>query len=469
MTCGANSGLYILLHKGGIIVSTADKFKEMSRGLDPAQAIAEADRCLLCHDAPCSEGCPAETRPAEFIRKFRFKNITGAIRTIKENNILGGACGVLCPTAQLCEEKCSAMFKSQNRPEGADSAIQIGKIQRFLIEHSWDRDFKIFDKPAARDEKIAVVGSGPAGLSCAAELAKDGYQVTVFEARPEPGGVLRYGVVSYRFDLNFLENEMKDIKALGIKFQCNTAVTGKQGAENLLQDGFDAVFLAPGLWEAASIKTPGKDIANLYSSVAYLSALRDGRLGEMEKKIQGKSVAVIGGGSVAMDCIESAVKLEAKDVYLIYRRSYSQMPAEADERIEALDAGVHFLLLNQPLDYVTDDQNRLTGLKLVRTRLGEPDESGRRRPELIEDSEWIMDVDVVIEAIGNIAAQNSSQWYPNVEIDDQKLIKTDAETGKTSVDGIFAGGDIVRGPALVVQAVQDGKLAARAIKDYLGK
>ncbi|MGB9441513.1 MAG: NAD(P)-dependent oxidoreductase [Desulfobacterales bacterium] len=449
-------------------MSTDDKFKQMSRGLDLAQAIAEADRCLLCHDAPCSEACPAETKPAEFIRKLRFKNITGAIRTIKENNILGGACGVLCPTAQLCEKKCSAMFKSQNRPEGADNPIQIGRIQRFLIEQSWDRDIRIFDKPAPRDEKIAVVGSGPAGLSCAAELAKEGYQVTVFEARPEPGGVLRYGVVSYRFDMNFLEHEMKDIKALGIKFQCNTAVTGKQGAEKLLQDGFDAVFLAPGLWEAASLKSTGRDIDGLFSSVEYLSALRDGRLGEMEKKIHGKSVAVIGGGSVAMDCIESAVKLAAKDVYLIYRRSYSQMPAEADERIEALEAGVHFLLLNQPLDYVTDDQNRLTSLKLVRTRLGEPDESGRRRPELIEDSEWIMAVDVVIEAIGNIADPDSPQWYPTVEIDDKKLIKAEAETGKTSVDGIFAGGDIVRGPALVVQAVQDGKLAARAIKEYLG-
>jgi NADPH-dependent glutamate synthase beta subunit-like oxidoreductase len=451
-----------------MIVSTADKFKEMSRGLDLAQAIAEADRCLLCHDAPCSEGCPADTRPAEFIRKFRFKNITGAIRTIKENNILGGACSVLCPTARLCEEKCSAMFKSQNRPEGAERPIQIGKIQRFLIEYSWERDFKVFDKPAARGEKIAVVGSGPAGLSCAAELAKDGYQVTVFEARPEPGGVLRYGVVSYRFDMNFLEHEMKDIKALGIKFQCNTAVNGKQDVEKLLQDGFKAVFLAPGLWEAASIRSTGRDIDGLFSSVDYLSALRDGRFQEMVRKIQGKSVAVIGGGSVAMDCIESAVKLDAKDVYLIYRRSYSQMPAEADERIEALEAGVHFLLLNQPLDYITDDQNRLTGLQLVRTRLGEPDKSGRRRPELIENSEWIMDADVVIEAIGNIAVQDSPQWYPGVEIDDQKLIKADAETGKTTVDGIFAGGDIVRGPALVVQAVQDGKLAARAIKEYLG-
>ncbi len=450
-------------------MSNLDKFKKMSKGLDLAQAIAEADRCLLCHDAPCSEGCPADTKPGEFIRKLRFKNVTGAIRTIKANNIMGGACGVLCPTSRLCEEKCSAMFKSLNRPEGADRPIQIGKIQRFLVEHSWERGFKIFEKPELRSEKVAVVGSGPGGLSCAAELAKDGYQVTVFEARPEPGGVLRYGVVFYRFDLDFLEHEMEDIKALGVKFQCNTPIEGKNAAEKLLKDGFDAIFLAPGLWDAATLKPEGENIEGLYSSVDYLEALSDERFKQMEKKFKDKTVAVIGGGSVAMDCIESAVRLGAKDVYLVYRRSYSQMPAEPDERIEAQEAGVHFLLLNQPVDYVTDKKNRLKGLKLVRTRLGEPDASGRRRPLEIPGSEWIMDADIVIEAIGNIAPEKSPDWYPNVAVDGKKLIKADPETGKTSVDGIFAGGDIVRGPALVVQAVQDGKVAARAIKEYLKK
>ena len=450
-------------------MSNLNKFKKMSKGLDLAQAIAEADRCLLCHDAPCSEGCPADTQPGEFIRKLRFKNVTGAIRTIKENNIMGGACGVLCPTSRLCEEKCSAMFKSLNRPEGADRPIQIGKIQRFLVEHSWERGFKIFEKPEPRSEKVAIVGSGPGGLSCAAELAKDGYQVTVFEARPEPGGALRYGVVFYRFDLDFLEHEMEDIKTLGVKFQCNTPIEGKNAAEKLLKDGFDAVFLAPGLWDAATLKPEGKNIEGLFSSVDYLEALSDERFKQMEKKFKDQTVAVIGGGSVAMDCIESAVRLGAKDVYLVYRRSYSQMPAEPDERIEALEAGVHFLLLNQPVDYVTDKKNRLKGLKLVRTRLGKPDASGRRRPLEVPDSEWVMDADIVIEAIGNKAPDESPDWYPNVEVDGKKLIKADAETGKTSVDGIFAGGDIVRGPALVVQAVQDGKVAARAIKEFLAK
>jgi glutamate synthase (NADPH/NADH) small chain len=450
-------------------VNCADNFKKMEKGFDLGQAVAEADRCLLCYDAPCSQGCPANTDPGTFIRKLRLKNITGAIRTIKENNILGGACGVLCPTDRLCEKECSARLKSVNVPNGSDRPIQIGKIQRFLVEHSWERRFNVFGKPEPRREKIAVVGSGPAGLSCAAELAKEGFRVTVFEARPEPGGVLRYGVVSYRFDQNFLERELEDIKALGIEFTCNTRIEGKEAAEKLLTEGYRAVFLAPGLWGAVQLKPDQADIRGLYSSVNYLSALRDGRFEDMVNQVKGKTVAVIGGGSVAMDCVGSAIRLGAKDVYLLYRRSYSQMPAEEDERIAGLKAGVHFLLLNQPVDYIVDSNNRLKGIKLVRTRLGETDESGRGRPVEIEGSEWIMEAEMVIEAIGNMAEEDSPEWYPNVKIDHRKLIKSDPETGETSVKGIFAGGDIVRGPSLVVNAVRDGKAAARAILTYLSE
>jgi NADPH-dependent glutamate synthase beta subunit-like oxidoreductase len=292
--------------------------------------------------------------------------------------------------------------------------------------------------------------------------------VTVFEARPEPGGMLRYGVVSYRCSLDFLNRELDDVRALGVEFQCNSPIDGPQHAEKLIERGYHAVFLAPGLWQAASLKTERPVIEGLWSSVDFLAALRDGRFGEMKQTLDGKTVAVIGGGSVAMDCIGAAARLGATDVYLVYRRSYVQMPAEPDERVEAQESGVHFLLLNQPVDYVTTN-GCISGLKLVHTRLGEPDATGRRRPVAVDGSEWELAADLVVEAIGNQAPDDSPRWYPGVEVDDRRLIQVDAETGRTSVEGIFAGGDIVRGPALVVQAVQDGKVAARAIKDYLGK
>lgn len=440
-------------------MNCADHFKQMNKGFDFGQALAEADRCLLCHDAPCSKACPAETDPAGFIRKFRFRNITGAIRTIKQNNILGGACGVLCPTTELCEKECSAT--------GIGRPIAIGRIQRFLVEHAREMDFKVFESADPRPEKIAVVGSGPAGLSCAAELAKDGYQVTVFEARKEPGGVLRYGVVSFRFDMDFLAAEMADIKGLGVEFRCSSPIRRQNGAEDLLKQGYQAVFLAPGLWDAVGLKDTGTSIKGLYSSVRYLEGLRDGKLEFFAEEIGNRTVAVIGGGSVAMDCVESAARLGAKDVYLVYRRSYSQMPAEEDERIAALQHGIHFLLLNQPVDFVVDETKRIKGLKLVRTSLGGVDASGRRSPLNIEGSEWVLDADVVIEAIGNKADEQSPAWYPNVRLNQRNLIQVDTDTGGTSVQGIFAGGDIVRGPALVVNAVQDGKVAARSIKAYL--
>ena len=441
-------------------MNSVDNRDAMTKGYDIGRAVAEADRCLLCHDAPCSRGCPASTDPGTFIRKLRLRNITGAIRTIKENNILGGACGVLCPTARLCEAECCA--------SGIDRPINIGKIQRFLVEHAWERNFTVFEKPALRSEKIAVVGSGPAGLSCAAELAKSGFQVTVLEARAEPGGVLRYGVPSHRLDKSFLDKEMDEIRALGVTFKCNAPIDVKNGAEALLEEGFDAVFLAPGLWDAARLKPAREDISGLYTSVEFLAGMRDHGVERLKKAFFGKTIAVIGGGSVAMDCAQSAVRLAAGDVYLIYRRSWSQMPAEADERVESLDEGVHYLLLNQPEDYVVEERC-IKGIKLLRTRLGAPDATGRRTPVNIEGSGWVLDVDVVIEAIGNRAPLESPGWYPGVAVDENRLVRADHETCETSVKGIFAGGDIVHGPNLVVTAVRDGKAAAKAIGKYLIK
>lgn len=431
---------------------------EMAPGFDMDQAMAEAERCLLCYDAPCSQGCPAETDPGRFIRKLRLKNITGAIRTIKENNILGGACGVLCPTARLCEKECCAT--------GIGRPIAIGKIQRFLVEHSWDRNIHVFEKPLANKQKIAVVGSGPAGLSCAAELARDGYCVTVFESRPEAGGVIRYGVPSYRFSREFLQRELEDLKTLGVEFRCGTPIEGPRAAEKLLTEGYSALFLATGLWDAALLKPELNAVEGLLNSVEFLSGLREERAATLAATVNGKTVTVIGGGSVAMDCAEAAVRLGAADVYLVYRRSFAQMPAEQSERVEVLETGVHFLLLNQPQDYVVTG-NRMAGVQLVRTRLGEPDASGRRSPEAVAGSTWTLNTDLVIEAIGNKAFGASPALYPSVRTDDRLLIVTDPATCRTSAEGIFAGGDMVRGPALVVEAVRDGKIAARGIREYL--
>ncbi len=437
-------------------MSYAERFKVMEKGLDLAQAMAEADRCLLCHDPPCSQGCPAETDPGTFIRKLRLRNVTGAIRTVKENNPLGGACAVLCPTPRLCEKACSAT--------GISRPVDIGKIQRALIEHSWKTGAPALQKAAARPEKVAVVGSGPAGLSCAAELARHGFAVTVFEERAEPGGVIRYGVPAYRFDADFLKHELADIESLGVKFVCGTRVDGARGAEKLLSQGYQAVFLAPGLWGAERI--PGGDATKgVYTSVEFLAALREGRIAEMAGQIEGRQVAVIGGGSVAMDCVQCALKLGAQDAFLVYRRSFSQMPAEEDERLAALRLGAHFLALNQPVKYRVDAKGMLTGITLARTRLGQEDSSGRRAPTEIPGSEWVLEAQIAIEAIGN--RTDSADWSGAIKVDRTGLILADSRTRKTSAKTIFAGGDIVRGAGLVVEAVQDGKLAARAIREAL--
>ena len=427
----------------------------MKKGLDYGQALAEANRCLLCYDAPCSKGCPGGTDPGTFLRKFRMQNLTGAIRTIKQNNILGGSCGELCPTAQLCEKECSAT--------GLDRPIQIGKIQRFLVEHSWRIGFNPLEKGPARREKIAVVGSGPAGLSCAAELAKAGFPVTVLEARAKAGGVLRYGVPSYRFSPAFLDRELKDLTSLGVRLQCKTAIRGRGAVEGLLKKGYAAVFLAPGCWEPQRLRARTKVKKGLLTWTEFLTPLKDGKTASSQRRVKGRRVAVIGGGSVAMDCAESAIRLGAKDVFLVYRRSYSEMPAQEDEKIAALQAGLHLLLLNQPLDYAVNAKGHLTAVKLIRTELGEPDSSGRRKPVEVRGSNWKLPVDLAIEAIGAQPAVDTMEWSPAMKLAEGHLLRVNPESGETSIQQVFAGGDIVRGPALIIEAVKDGKTAAKAI------
>jgi glutamate synthase (NADPH) small chain len=441
------------------------KMNEVGEGFDLKQALSEADRCLLCYDAPCSKGCPGGTDPGLFIRKLRLRNLTGAMRTILKNNPLGGTCSLVCPTGDLCEKECSATSLS--------SPIKIGMIQRFLVENARKTGFALEfpKKPAAAQKlsasKVAVIGSGPAGLACAAELAKMGHSVTVFEERKEPGGALRYALPEYRLVKELLKSEICDLEKLGVTFKCSTPIKSAGAAEKLLRKGFDALFVSPGLWEAETLVKGAPNAKGVFTSIEFLGSIREKKTALVTKNFKGKTICVIGGGDTAIDCAVSAIKLGAKDVYLAYRRSYNQMPAGDAEKQSALEAGVHLLLLNQPTGYTTDKKGKLTGVKLTRTRLGQRDLSGRPKPVEVKGSEWILEADTVVEAIGVKVARDLPKWLPSIKLSDKKLVIANEETGKTSVKGIFSGGDAVRGPSLVVWAIRDGKKAAKAVSEYL--
>jgi NADPH-dependent glutamate synthase beta subunit-like oxidoreductase len=287
--------------------------------------------------------------------------------------------------------------------------------------------------------------------------------VTIFEARERPGGVLRYGVPAYRFSPEFLERELGDVTALGVTIQCSSPIRGRQAIEGLLRQGFAAVFVAPGLWEPVRLDAGPVPTRGVHSSTDFLGALRDGKQDELGQQVRGRRVAVFGGGSVAIDCAESARRLGARDVYLVYRRSYAEMPAEEDEKVGALQEGMHLLVLNQPKEYVADSDGGLRAVALVRTELGEPDASGRRRPIEVPGSRWELPVDVAIEALGARPAADVMGWGESLARAAGGLIVASSDSGATSVERVYAGGDIVRGPALIVQAVRDGKAAAQTI------
>jgi len=427
----------------------------MEKGFNLTLAVEEAARCLLCFDAPCSQACPAGTDPGIFIRKLRFRNVTGAIRTIKQNNPFGWTCGVVCPTSRLCELACSRT--------AIDQPVQIGKLQRFLVEHGWTINFQPVKKEESGKAKVAVVGSGPAGLTCARDLALKGYDVTVFEKKALPGGNLRYGIPPFRLSEKGLEKEIDEIIALGADIKTNAAIEGADGMKNLKDQGFKAVFFSPGLWNPVRLNIDGSSLEGVLSATEFLGGLNASDAA-LESAVKGKTAAVIGGGSVAMDAAEWAVKAGAKDVYILYRRSYTQMPAEEKEKIQALSNGIHFLILSQPVKY--NGSGRLESITCRRTRLGTPDASGRRRPKEIPGSEFEVAVDYAIEALATLP-EKELQTFSGISWDSNNLVEVSEDTLQTASPWIYSGGDITRGPALVVEAVADGKKAAEAIIQHL--
>ncbi|MDP7420885.1 MAG: FAD-dependent oxidoreductase [bacterium] len=432
---------------------------DMEVGYTLSQAVAEASRCLLCYDAPCSNSCPAGTDPGTFIRKLRLRNIKGAIRTIKNNNVMGCVCGVTCPTERLCQEACSATE--------LDRPIEIGKLQRFLVEHGWATGFKPLKKQKKKKDKVAVVGSGPAGLSCAAELAKAGYQVTIFEAKEKPGGVLRYGVPEFRLNSEIVDREIKDITDLGVKIKCNKKI-GAKGPCNLVKKGFGAVFVGTGIWNPYRLNLPGADLKNVTTATEFLEANRSGKRSSIKKKVKGKNVAIIGGGSVAMDVANLCKGLGADKVYSICLEGLAEIPADKEDLTMAM---ANYVIV-KPQCQVTEilgEKGKVVGVKGTETEWVKPGVFIPSNARGVPGTEYRLNVAMVIMAIGSGALPETAVLCPNVKCKKNNLIKTKKDGVSTNAEKVFAGGDIVRGPALIVDAVKDGKEAAVKIVKLLTK
>jgi len=434
-----------------------ENLHDMEAGLDHYQAMIEASRCLVCQDPPCSPDCPADTDPGTFLRKFKLRNVKGAIRTIKSNNVLGGICGTLCPTEMLCMKGCSA--------SGIDRPIEIGRVQRFLVEHGWETGFKPIERKEPRQGRVAVIGSGPSGLTCAAELAKNGYDVTIFEGRARAGGVLRYGVPEFRMNPEFLDRELKDVLDLGVELKTNSRIE-RGGADRLLSEGFDAVFMGPGAWSPVRLDIPGGGLRNVTNSEEFLEGMRSGAAGELGSQIRGRNVAIVGGGSVAMDVATTCTALGANKVYVIYRRSLREMPADEDDLEMALANNITLRTQSVVTELLGED-GRLVALKGIETdwKSGGDRSAGNLIP--VPGTEYRLRVDLFIWAIGMRPENSNTGLSKEVEHMPNGLIKTGEDGVSTTHPRIFVGGDASRGPALIVQAVRDGKTSAGKIMKML--
>lgn len=448
-------------------------FKEVNLGLEEQMAILEAQRCLECKDAKCVEGCPVNIDIPSFIRQVAAGDFAAAAAVLYETNMLPAISGRVCPQEKQCESRCIRL------KAGDKTAVGIGYLERFVADWSRTHDGK---KPSASSEKtgrrVAVVGSGPAGLTCAGELARMGYSVTVFEALHELGGVLVYGIPEFRLPKAIVRNEIQSLRDLGVEFQTNVIVGQTYTVYDLMSDepgmNFAAVFIANGAGLPVFMNIPGENLKGVYSANEYLTRVNLMRAWDPTAAtpvIRAKNVCVIGGGNTAMDGVRTSRRL-GKDIggvaTLVYRRSRAEMPARKEEVIHAEEEGVKFEMLVNPVAILGDDKGWVRALKCQRMQLGEPDKSGRRSPVPIEGSEFEIPCEIVIEAIGTRANPLLTQTTPGLKVNPKGYVETDAE-GMTSVQGVFAGGDIVRGAATVILAMGDGKKAAGSIDRYLRK
>ena len=443
----------------------AANFKEVCLGYSREEAMEEAARCINCKNAQCIKGCPVSINIPGFIEKVKEGDMEGAYQVISDSSALPAVCGRVCPQESQCEGKCIRGIKGE--------PISIGKLERFVADWARENGIKPEGAKEKKGKKVAVIGSGPAGLTCAGDLAKMGYDVTIFEALHEPGGVLVYGIPEFRLPKEaVVKKEIENVEALGVKIETNVIVGKSVTIDELLnEEGFSAVFIGSGAGLPKFMGIPGENANGVFSANEYLTRsnlMKAFREDSDTPIMRGKKVAVVGGGNVAMDAARTALRLGA-EVHIVYRRSEEELPARVEEVHHAKEEGIIFDLLTNPLEILEDENNWVCGMKCIRMELGEPDASGRRRPVEIPGSEFTIDCDTVIMSLGTSPNPLISSTTEGLEIDRHKCIVADEELGRTSKEGVFAGGDAVTGAATVILAMGAGKAGAKGIDEYLSR
>ncbi|GHT94702.1 oxidoreductase [Spirochaetia bacterium] len=449
-------------------IARGKNVSEVALGYGEAQARLEAERCLGCKNQPCVNGCPVQVPIPRFIAEIQKGDFKAAADIIKETNLLPAVCGRVCPQEKQCQAECT-LGKSL---KSIDKAVAIGRLERFVAD--WEREHKQITAPQvkpATGKKVAVIGSGPAGLTVAADIAREGHGVTIFEAFHKPGGVMVYGIPEFRLPKSIVQAEVEILKKMGVRIETNFLAGRTRTVKELLeQDGYDAVFIGVGAGLPKFLGCPGENLAGVLSANEYLTRANLMKAYDPEQAAtpmyQSKVVTVIGGGNVAMDAARMALRLGAEQVHIIYRRTGDEMPARAEEVEHAREEGVVFDFLRNPTRMLGDDQGRVTGLELQRFELGEPDASGRRSPVAIAGSEYSFDSDTVIVALGNESNPLLTRTTENLNADRKGRIVVD-ENQETSLDRVYAGGDIVLGAATVILAMGEGRRAAAAINARL--
>jgi glutamate synthase (NADPH/NADH) small chain len=442
----------------------ARNFNEVALGYDEETAVAEANRCLQCKNEPCRKGCPVEVYIPQFIKLVAERDFAGAVKKLKEKNALPAVCGRVCPQENQCEKHCT--LGKKHEPVG------IGRIERFCADWELANGVLPQEVAPATGKKVAVIGSGPGGLTCAADLAKMGHKVTIFEALHVAGGVLMYGIPEFRLPKAVVQAEIQNLKKLGVDIQVN-AVVGKFATvdELMEKDGYDAVYIGTGAGLPYFMRIPGENACGVYSANEFLTRtnlMKAYRFPDYDTPIRvGRKVAVLGGGNVAMDAARTALRLGAEESWIVYRRSQNELPARHEEVEHAEEEGVKFAFLTSPTKILHNDDYWVTGMECLRYELGEPDASGRRSPVPIKGSEFTMEVDTVVVAIGQGPNPLVPRTTKGLECNKKGNIVADLETGATSKPGVYAGGDVVTGAATVILAMGAGRTAAKSIHAYL--